>query len=361
MKKPDISKPATRVGRRALLAGAGGLAGQLALRPRPLQAADRFAGQKVVFASWGGAYQDAEKAGYCDPFARKSGATVLQDGPVDYTKLWTVLETGSSVWDVVDVQDFFVITASRAGLLEQIDTAVVNTARLDPKFVNAYGVGNMVFSFNLGYNATAFTNGQVPRTWADFFDLKNFPGPRSLRDNPQPVLESALLGDGVDPKALYPLDVERAFRKLDTVKSQSVFWSSNSQSQQLLVDRTAVMGMINNGRAYDSAKKGAPLAVSWEQNLQAGDYLVIPKGSKHRDVAMALIDEMTLPENQAEVANLMALAPTNQAAFKFIKAEVSPWLSTAPENNSKGILIDKDYWRDNLAPLTEKWTSWKLS
>jgi putative spermidine/putrescine transport system substrate-binding protein len=361
MQKPDSSKPASRLGRRPLLAGAAGLAGFLSFRAHRVRAADRFAGQKIVFASWGGAYQDAEKAGYCDPFARKTGATVLQDGPVDYAKLRTMAETGAPIWDVVDVQDFFVFTASRAGLLEKIDTAAVDTARLDPKFVNAYGVGNMVFSFNLGCNTTAFTNGRVPRTWADFFDLKNFPGPRSLRDTPQPMLEAALLGDGVDPKALYPLDVERAFRKLDTVKSQSVFWSTNSQSQQLLVDRSAVMGMINNGRAYDSVKKGAPLAISWEQNLQAGDYLVIPKGSRHREAAMALIDEMTLPENQAEVANRMALAPTNPAAFKFIHPDVTPWLSTSPENNSKGTLINTEYWRDNLAALTEKWTSWKLA
>jgi len=182
-----------------------------------------------------------------------------------------------------------------------------------------------------------------------------------VRDMAQPMLEAALLADGVQPNALYPLDVDRAFRKLDSIKSHAVFWSSSSQSQQLLVDRSAVMGMINNGRAFDSIKKGAPLAISWEQNLQAGDYLVIPKGSKHRNAAMALIDEMTLPENQAEVANLMALAPTNQAAFKFIHADISPWLSTFPENDSKGIMIDKDYWRDNLERLTEKWTAWKLS
>jgi putative spermidine/putrescine transport system substrate-binding protein len=360
MERIQTSTVLAEVSRR-VICGAAVLAGVWSLAPRSAWAQDRFAGKKIVFASWGGAYQDAEKAGYCDPFARKSGATVLQDGPVDYAKLRTMIETGEPIWDVVDVQDFFVLTAGKAGLLEKIDTAVVDVNRVDPKFRQDFGVGNMVFSFNLGYNTAAFPKDRVPKTWADFFDLQKFPGPRSLRDTPQPVLESALLGDGVDPKALYPLDVERAFRKLDGIKSQSVLWSSSSQSQQLLVDRTAVMGMINNGRAFDSVQKGASLAISWEQNLQAGDYLVIPRGSKHRDVAMALIDEMTLPENQAEVANLMALAPTNPEAFKFIHPEVSPWLSTLPENDRKGIMIDKDYWRDNLAPLTEKWTAWKLS
>ncbi len=352
MRVPEIS-------RRRLITSVVGAASLAAISRAP-RAAGRFEGRRVVFASWGGAYQDAEKAGYCDPFVRATGATVLQDGPVDYAKLRTMVDGGNPTWDVVDVQDFFASTAGQEGILEKIDTTVVDVTRVDPKFVDPYGVGNMVFSFNIGYSTTTFAN-RAPRTWADYFDLKTFPGPRSVRDMAQPMLEAALLGDGVDPNALYPLDVDRAFRKLDTIKGDSIFWSTNSQSQQQLVDGSAVMGMINNGRAYDVIKKGAKLAISWEQNLQAGDYLVVPKGSKNRDAAMVLINEMTLPENQAKVANLMAYSPTNLSAFKFIDADVQQWMSTSPQNNSKGIMVNKAYWRDNLERLTERWNSWKLS
>jgi putative spermidine/putrescine transport system substrate-binding protein len=350
-----------RIDRRRLLRSAVvGAAGLFTLDTLVAQAAGLFAGRRVVFTSWGGAYQNAEQAGYCVAFARKTGAEVIQDGPTDYAKLRTMVQSGAPVWDVVDVQDFFTETAARDGLLEKIDTGIIDVARIDPRFVDPYGVGNIVFSFNLGYNTAAFPD-RPPRTWADYFDLKAFPGPRSVRDMAQPMLEAALIADGVDSKALYPLDVDRAFRKLDTIKGDAIFWSTSSQSQQLLVDRSAVMGMINNGRAYDAVKKGAALAISWEQNLQAGDDLVVLKGSKHRDVAMALINEMTLPENQATVANLMALSPTNPNAFKFIDAKVQPWLSTFAPNAGKGIMINKTYWRDNLTRLTERWDAWKLA
>jgi putative spermidine/putrescine transport system substrate-binding protein len=359
MKKTGAAIRANKISRRQMMTGIAGAASLAAVSHRA-DAAGPFAGRKVVFTGWGGSYQDAEKVGYCEPFARKSGATVLQDGPTDYAKLRTMVEGGNPTWDIVDVQDFFVSTAGRDGILEKIDTDVVDVKRVDPKFVDEYGVGNMVFSFVIGYSTTAFPN-NPNLTWADYFDLKKFPGPRSVRDIAQPMLEAALLADGVDPKALYPLDADRAFRKLDTIKKDAIFWQTNSQSQQQLVDGSAIMGMINNGRAYDVIKKGAKLAISWEQNLQAGDFLVIPKGSKNRDVAMGLINEMTLPENQAKVANLMAYSPTNLSAFKFIDADVQPWISTSPQNNSKGILIDKAYWRDNLQPLTERWNAWKLA
>lgn len=359
MKKTGAAIWANKISRRQVMTGVVGAA-SLAAIARPALSATSFAGRKVVFTGWGGSYQDAEKVGYCDPFARKTGATVLQDGPTDYAKLRTMVENGNPIWDVVDVQDFFASQAGKDGILEKIDTSVVDITRIDPKFVDPYGVGNMVFSFNLGYSTTTFP-AHPPQTWADFFDLKKFPGPRSVRDIVQPMLEAALLADGVDPKALYPLDVDRAFRKLDTIKKDAIFWQTNSQSQQQLVDGSAVMGMINNGRAYDIIKKGAKVAISWEQNLQAGDFLVVPKGSKNRDVAMGLINEMTLPENQAKVANLMAYSPTNLSAFKFIDADVQPWMSTSPQNNSKGILIDKAYWRENLRRLTERWNAWKLA
>ena len=70
---------------------------------------------------------------------------------------------------------------------------------------------------------------------------------------------------------------------------------------------------------------------------------------------------MTLPENQARVANMIAYSPTNPEAFKSIDAKVEPWLCTSAENLKKGFVMSQAYWRDNLSPLTERWTAWKLS
>ena len=170
-----------------------------------------------------------------------------------------------------------------------------------------------------------------------------------------------MLADGVAPDKLYPLDVDRAFKKLDAIKGQTVFWTTNSQSQQLFVDREVVAGIILNGRVYDAAQKGAKIALSWEQNIQAVDYLVVPKGSKNRDAAMRLIDTMTVAENQAKVANMIAYSPTNIEAYKTIDPKLEPWLCTTPENTKKGFIMSQLYWRDHLKDLTERWTAWKIA
>jgi putative spermidine/putrescine transport system substrate-binding protein len=318
-------------------------------------------GKTVVFASWGGSYQDAEKICYCDPFATATGARVLQDGPMNNAKFRSMIEGGAPDWDVADITIDFLYAGIADGLFERIDKSIVDTSRVGSQFVNDYGIGCIAWSSNLGYSTKAYPGDIHPRTWADLFDLKRFPGKRTIGDNPGPSLEVALLADGVAVDKLYPLDVDRALKKLDTIKSDLILWSTNSQSQQLFVDGEVTLGLILNGRAYDAAQKGAPIAVSWEQNVQSIDYLVVPRGSRNRDAAMHLIDTMTLPDNQAKLANLIAYAPTNPDAFKGISPKMQLWLSTAPDNVKKGFVINAEYWRDNLRPLTERWNNWKLS
>ncbi len=344
--------------RRTLLAGAAAAAASpFAARA---QGGPDLKGTTVVFASWGGAYQDAEKVSYCEPFEKATGAKVVQDGPMNPAKFRAMIASGTPDWDVADVTGGFLEVGIKDGLFEKIDTKLITTSRIDPRFVSEYGVGCIVWSSNLGFSTTAFPNG-APKTWADLFDLKKFPGKRTLQDSPTASLEVALLADGVAADKLYPLDVDRAFKKLDVIKEHTVFWSTNSQSQQLFVDREVTAGVILNGRVYDAAQKGAKIALSWEQNIQQVDYLVVPRGSRNRDAAMRLIDTMTLAENQAKLANLIAYSPTNNEAFKSIDPKLEPWLCTAPENTKRGLVLDQAYWRDNLKKLTERWTAWKLA
>ncbi|MGO8077848.1 extracellular solute-binding protein, partial [Rhizobium leguminosarum] len=73
------------------------------------------------------------------------------------------------------------------------------------------------------------------RACADLFDTAKFPGKRTFYKWSAPgVIEEALLADGVAADKLYPLDLERAFKKLDTIKSDIVWWSGGAKSQQLL-------------------------------------------------------------------------------------------------------------------------------
>ena len=46
------------------------------------------------------------------------------------------------------------------------------------------------------------------------------------------MFEFALMADGVKPDELYPLDLARATKKLETIKDDIVFWTSGAESQE---------------------------------------------------------------------------------------------------------------------------------
>jgi putative spermidine/putrescine transport system substrate-binding protein len=340
--------------RRTLLAGAAAAAATpfAALA----QGANDLKGTTVVFASWGGAYQDAEKASYCEPFEKATGAKVVQDGPMNPAKFRAMAASGAPDWDVADITGGFLEVGIKDGLFEKIDTKLVNTGRIDPRFVSEYGVGCIVWSSNLGFSTTAFPNG-APKTWADLFDLKKFPGKRTLQDSPTASLEVALLADGVAPDKLYPIDLDRAFAKLDTIKSSIVWWGGGAQSQQLLASGETPVGMFWNGRVQSLQKSGAPVAISWEQNLTAADMLVVPKGTKNKAAAMSFLATATSAKAQADFATEGSYTPTNLKSVALMDKEAA---ASLPGNYSgSGITLDMAYWAANRDEIGKRWYAWQ--
>jgi putative spermidine/putrescine transport system substrate-binding protein len=133
----------------------------------------------MVFTSWGGTTQDAQKKAWAEPFEKATGVKVKEDGPTDYGKLKAMVDSGNVDWDVVDVEGDFAVAAAKQGLLDPIDFSVVKKSELDPRFASADYIGSFYYSFVLGYNKAAL-NGKEPKTWADLFDTKAFPGKRTF-------------------------------------------------------------------------------------------------------------------------------------------------------------------------------------
>ena len=59
-----------------------------------------------------------------------------------------------------------------------------NVKPIPAGFMSPYGVGTNVYSTVLAYRTDAFKNRKAPESWADFWNVKDFPGGRSLRKHP---------------------------------------------------------------------------------------------------------------------------------------------------------------------------------
>ncbi|WP_437881202.1 ABC transporter substrate-binding protein [Pseudomonas sp. LRF_L74] len=315
-----------------------------------------MAAESVNFVSWGGTTQDAQKEAWADPFTEASGITVVQDGPTDYGKLKAMVESGNVQWDVVDVEADFALRAASEGLLEPLDFSQIKRDKIDPRFVSDHGVGSFYFSFVLGYNQNRLGKAQ-PQDWSALFDTATYPGKRALYKWPSPgVIELALLADGVAADKLYPLDLDRAFKKLDTIKKDIVWWGGGAQSQQLLASGEASIGQFWNGRIFALQQEGASVGVSWKQNLVMADFLVVPKGAKNKDAAMKFLAHSSSAEGQAEFANLTAYAPVNVDSVGKLDKDLANSLPTA--HAADQITLDYAYWAKHGGEIATRWNEW---
>jgi putative spermidine/putrescine transport system substrate-binding protein len=313
--------------------------------------------QDMVFTSWGGTTQDAQTEYWAAPYSEKTGGTVTQDGPTDYGKIKAMVDAGAVTWDVVDSEFDWALQAGKQGLLEPLDFTVIDKSKLDPRFVSDYAVGSFYYSFVLGYNPANFTDAK-PQTLADLFDTAKFPGKRTFYKWSAPgVIEAALLADGVPADQLYPLDLDRAFKKLDTIKADIIWWEGGAQSQQLLASGEAPIGLFWNGRLSALQADGMDVGVSWEQNITAADALVVPKGAPNKDAAMKFIAEATSAEGQAAFAAATGYAPINTGAPDLLDPAVRatlPDVQKAPQVNA-----DMAYWAEHRDEIGTRWYAWQ--
>jgi putative spermidine/putrescine transport system substrate-binding protein len=210
--------------------------------------------------------------------------------------------------------------------------------------------------------AIAFPDGG-PKSWADFWDVKKFPGARGLCINDSPrTLIFALLADGVPPDRLYPLDIDRAFKKLDPIKPYiKVWWREGNQSQQLIRDGELDMMSIWNGRATELKQMGVPVELVWNGAVRSTSTWCVLKGAPNRKLAWEFIEFATQAKPQAEFNRRLYYGPTNPAAFAFIPQDIAVVLPTYSANLAVSIREDDEWEADRIIALEERFTQWLAS
>src|SRR6266481_5106460 len=201
---------AARMSRRRVLAlGAGALlAAPAILRPARAQ------GRAVYVNSYGGVWESAWRKAFFEPFTAQTGIAIKTVPGVSFAKLKAQVQTRNFEWDLVNLGDVEYGQAVLEGLLEKVDREAAKADQLPPHMVRDYGITSYSLGTNLVYRKDKFPNGG-PQSWADFWDVKKFPGSRCFYDRSFSCLAFALLADGVPADQLYPMDVERARHRSD--------------------------------------------------------------------------------------------------------------------------------------------------
>ncbi len=332
---------------------------------------------EVTVMSWGGAYTKSQVEAYHKPFTAETGITVNSvDSDNPATPIKAQVEAGNVTVDVADVEFSDAIRLCDEGLLEEIDTSMLpaapdGTSAADDFIDGALqdcAVANIVWSTVFAFNSD--NNEGTPTTIADFFDTTKFPGKRGLRKSAKATLEMALMADGVPAAEVYGLmdsaeGIDRAFAKLDTIKSDIVWWEAGAQPPQLLADGEVVMSTAYNGRIFNAAiAENQPLVVVWDGQILDFDLFVIPKGAPNKEEAMKFIAFATDTQRLADQASYISYGPARKSSGALVgkysdgTTDMAPHMPTAEANLGNALVNNFEFWVDHDAELNERFNAW---
>jgi len=315
----------------------------------------------LVVCTWGGLFQKAHERAFARPFEKETGAIIRYVTQPSSARIKAQVESGNIEWDLVDTQGHQFYRGLRDNLFEPLDYKTIDKSTIHPSVVHSHGIGSIFYAMVIGYNAKKYTRDTAPRTWAEFYDPRKFPGKRSLSTFFYRTAEAALLADGMPRDKLYPLDLDRALRKMDAIKDHVVWWSTGPQATDVLVRGDVDFGEMTNGHVVFAKQKGADVDLSWDgPALLCNDMWAILRGSPKKELAGKYIAFACTPKAQADFAMLEPYGPVNRKAYDMIAPEVAKELPSAPDRVDRLVLVNDKWWGENEAMALEKFNSWRL-
>lgn len=330
----------------------------------PADVKSKVSGEIVWHDGSGGATTRAREETVIKDFAAETGVTVKGDFNSDMTKFFAAMDSGATIpWSMVEFPtkgDF--IKARDAGYVQKLDPSIVDLKKVGASSHDEYGIDVLRYGIVFTYNTTKFKEGAAPSSIIDLFDTTHFPGKRCLFKYPQfgGILESALLADGTSRDKLYPLDLDKAFAKLDTIKSDILWWSNGDDAIRLLSSGECSMGIAWSGRVYGAVKNDkAPLAIKWENSLFSQAVYGVPVGAPNAAAGQAMIahfisdieGQKALVKQITYTTDIVGLDSTSYGS------DLAPWI-VAGDNAKQAIEENAAYYAQHITDVVDRFNRW---
>jgi putative spermidine/putrescine transport system substrate-binding protein len=320
----------------------------------------------LTVVSPGGAAQVQQKKAIYDPFTKATGIPVRGDQwDNKLARLRTQIESGTISWDVVQVSSSVMQVGCDEGLFETVDWSGFkgNRADYDPHTFHRCGVYEVAWSTVLAYDGDRFPNG--PKTWADFWNVEKWPGKRGLILRPERMLEIALLADGVALQDIYkvlsaPGGMDRAFKKLDELKPNILWYQNYADATQRLASGEVVMTSVPNGRiTVLNQENKRNFKIAWDAgHLLTNEWFTILKGSPNKKEALQFLQFWLTPEPEAAYAQGMTMGGPARKSYALLSSEQRESLPSSDVNQKYAVPVDSKFWADNQESIEERFAAW---
>ena len=320
-------------------------------------------GHTLTFAGDGGVTQDGMMSAWFDPFAADSGATFNQDAPQTMAKIESQVNSGNIQWDFVS--SYADQIERECGVLfEKLDMSKLDVSAV-PESVPLLecGVPSIVYGVAITYNNEVFGE-DGPKTWADFFDVKKFPGNRTIYNGDgnidAPAVQGAAIAAGWDPSTPFTTEwAEKGLDKIQEIADSVIFYNTGASAQQMLESGEAVMGAVWTGRILAAEQNGATLTTNWTHWISIIDYFAIVKDTPNLEAAYYAINYALGDKQQAGFTEATGYSPANVNSKPKLDKLTEAYLVTAPDKADKTVPVQIEFWADaeTVSPLQDRWSA----
>lgn len=323
------------------------------------------AADEVIVATTGGLMRQMLEEHMYVPFQAATGTEIIPfdiEVPDQWARAEGMMRTGNWEFDIVTATGPDLV--SRADMLLPIPCeTLANVMEFGlPGSCETYGVARTTGGMVLTYNHDVYKD-KAPANWADFWNVTEFPGPRGLPDTGDrdwwlPAV--ALLADGVPPAEIFPMDIDRAYRKLDEIKPHiSVWWKTGNQVAQIMRDGEVSMTMSYSGRSLAAIRDGAPMSIAWDGGVKDTGYFAVLKEGPNPEGALKFIDWFYgNADGQPEFMRAVLYATNATTGLAKLPEDEQKLFATYPANYEQLLVPDFKWIGENRDALRERWTTW---
>jgi putative spermidine/putrescine transport system substrate-binding protein len=327
-------------------------------------AAAGLANSKLILSSAGGVYTQQWRTAIFNPFTKATGIDIVNDDTSALLpKLQAQVGANQPASDLTELVLFDHIQALKLDLLRPMPTALYTKLQKvsQPGWVTKYGIMSGAGTTNV-IASNIKTVPTPPKTPADFFNPSKFPGRRAMwADGYVTNIVTALLADGVTKAKLFPLDVDRAFRKLDQIRSAiKVWYTTGDQQQQILRDNEVDMLLGWDGRLFNLKRENTVgLALSFSGAMSGPRVFSVPKAAPNPAGAWKFTDWFgTNPRKQGVLTTMTGYPGPNKKGVKFVAVDVAARLWTSPAYLPQVLVVDPGNWHEDIDALKARWYGW---
>ncbi len=348
--------------RRSVLKGAAAGAAVMTFPAIVRSASDR----KIICRDPGGPFTPGFAAAYYDDFEKVSGikAVGIQGDHEPTGLIKAMVDTKTYSWDCALLSNSSHQVVANGGYLAPVyggGGPGPNMSKILENMRSEFISGNDVYATLMCYRTDTALAKNPPANWMDFWNTDSHPGSRSMHKHPYDTLEFALMADGVAAEDIYPIDADRAFKKLDEIKADvDVWWTGGAQTSQLLKTGEVDMLYTWNGRAQVAIDDGAPVEMVWDGAVWAFEGWCILNGGPNVDLCREFIEYAAAGDRQAKFTPHVAYGPTNPDAYEYIDPERAKVLPTNPKYLPNMLPANTPFWGEHKDALTERFNNWLL-